>query len=90
MLRLLEMLSSKISGVSGLDVARELTEVYENIATSAATLSHKYWRLVKTLAAVEQERDVFIQNRSFCCGICDKAFSSYEGFKFHLGMGAQG
>ena len=61
--------------------------MYKNITTAAATLSRKYWRLVKTLAAVEQERDVFIQNRSFYCGICDEAFSSYEDFKFHLGTG---
>ena len=85
MLRLLEMLSAKISDVTDLDVAKELTDVYENITTASATLSRKYWGLVKTLAAVEQERDIFIQNRPFYCGICDEAFSSYEDFKFHLG-----
>ena len=60
MLRLLDVLSSKISDVTDLDVAIELTEVYENITTAAATLSRKYWGLVKTLAAVEQEQDIAV------------------------------
>ena len=84
-LRLLEVLSAKISDVSDLDVAKELSEVYEKVTTAVATLSRKYWGLVKTLAAVEQERDIFIQNRSFYCGVCDEAFSSCEDFKYHLG-----
>ena len=39
------------------EVAEELTEIYEDLTSRACEMSQKYWKLVKTLAATEQERD---------------------------------
>ena len=85
MLKVLKDLSGKISEVGDLEVAKDLTEIFETLTSRAATLSRKYWSLVKTLAATELERDTVIQNKAFSCGICDEAYETYEGFKFHLG-----
>ena len=58
MLDSLKKLSAVISDVADPEVAEDLTEIYEDIVSRASAMSRKYWRLVKTLAAVEQERDL--------------------------------
>lgn len=54
---ILKELSDKIGEVYDLEVAKDLTEIYEALADRACAGSRKYWQLVKKLAAVERERD---------------------------------
>ena len=58
MLNRLKDLSHVISDVANPEVAKNLTEIYEDLVIRGYAMSSKYWQLVKTLAAVEQERDM--------------------------------
>ena len=40
------------------EVAGDLTEMYEDIVSHASAMLSKYWKLVKTLAAMEKARDL--------------------------------
>ena len=58
MLDSLKELSKMISDVTDPGVAKDLTKTYEDLVVRSYAMSSKYWRLVRTLAAVEQERDM--------------------------------
>lgn len=64
MLDSLKELSNVISDVVDLEVAEDLTEIYEYLVVRAHAMSRKYWLLVKTLAAIEQERDILLAEKS--------------------------
>ena len=53
----LRELSDKIAEVYDLELAGEMTDMYIDLVTRADEASGKYWKLVRTLAAVEKERD---------------------------------
>ena len=53
----LRELSDKIAEVYNLELAGEMTNIYIDLVTRADDASRKYWKLVKTLAAIEKERD---------------------------------
>ena len=53
----LRELSDKIAEVYDLELAGEMTNIYIDLVTRADDVSRKYWKLVKTLAAIEKERD---------------------------------
>ena len=53
----LRELSDKITEVYDLGLAEEMTDIYIDLVTRADEASRKYWELVRTLAAVEKERD---------------------------------
>ena len=52
----LEELSAVISNVTDLEVAEDLTEIYEDITNRVSAMSHKYWKLVKTLTCAEKKQ----------------------------------
>ena len=54
----LKELLAVISDVADFEVAEDLTEIYEDIVSRASAMSRKYWKLVKTLAAMEKARDL--------------------------------
>ena len=54
----LEGLSAVISNVTDLEVAKDMTEIYEDITNRVSAMSNKYWKLVKTLAAAEKTLDL--------------------------------
>ena len=53
----LEELSAKITEVYDLELAEEMADIYVDLVTLVDVISKRYWELVKTLAAVEVERD---------------------------------
>ena len=53
----LRELSDKIAEVYNLELAGEMTNIYIDLVTRADDVSRKYWKLVKTLAVIEKERD---------------------------------
>ena len=53
----LEELSAKITEVYDLELAEEMADIYVDLVTRVDVISKRYWELVKTLAAVEVERD---------------------------------
>ena len=57
MLDSLKELSVVISDVVDPELAEDLTEIYEDLVCCVNTMNCKYWKLVKTLAGVEKERD---------------------------------
>ena len=54
---LLRQLSDKISEVYDLDIAEEITDIYIDLVKRVNGSSKRYWKLVKTLAVIEKERD---------------------------------
>ena len=62
--KLFEELSEKITEIYDVELAKEITEIYEDLALSTGELitryekgSARYWGLVKKLAKCEKERD---------------------------------
>lgn len=53
----LKSISDKISEIYDLDLAEEFTDIYGELVTRVNRLSKRYWKLVRTLAAIEKERD---------------------------------
>ena len=53
----LEELSDKIAEVYDLELAEELTVIFEDLTENINDYSKQYWSLVKKLAACEKERD---------------------------------
>ena len=58
MLGTLKELSGVIGDVVDSEIAEDLTEICEDLVSRVNTMECKYWKLVKTLAAVEKERDM--------------------------------
>ena len=54
----LEELSAVISNATDLEVAEDLTGIYEDITNRVSAMSNNYWKLVKTLAAAEKTLDL--------------------------------
>lgn len=54
---ILEELSNKIPEVYDLELAQEMTAIYNDLLACTKNISKKYWNLLKMLATIEKERD---------------------------------
>ena len=55
--QILKELSDKIAEVYDLELAEEMTVIFEDLSDNINENSKRYWSLVKKLAVVERERD---------------------------------
>lgn len=54
---ILKELSDKIAEVYDLELAEEMTVIFEDLTNNINEASKRYWSLVRKLAAIEKERD---------------------------------
>ena len=57
-------LDSKIAEVYDLDLAEEMSDIYVDLTDRVNELSRNYWKLVKSLAATEEDRDQIIKKHN--------------------------
>ena len=57
----LKSISDKISEIYDLDLAEEFTDIIVELIRRVKETSRRYWKLVRTLAAIEKERDELLK-----------------------------